>query len=97
MERNRAMEGSLKGQKMEVPSFLEPQMAEIVSMEVDGANKRRLWAVILGLKPIKDGDRWCILYGQNLHDGIAGFGDSPVDAIQAFEHEMYKSIKTKPF
>jgi len=24
-----------------------------------------------------DGDQWCALYGENLQDGVAGFGDSP--------------------
>jgi len=28
----------------------------------------------------KDGDRWCALYGANLQDGIAGFGDTPSEA-----------------
>lgn len=31
-----------------------------------------------------DGDKWCALYGENLQNGVAGFGDSPADAIADF-------------
>lgn len=33
-----------------------------------------------------DGDQWCALYGDNLQDGVAGFGDSPSDAMRDFDH-----------
>ena len=29
----------------------------------------------------KDGNQWCVLYGQDLQNGIAGFGDTPRLAI----------------
>ena len=32
-----------------------------------------------------DGNRWCALYGNNLQDGVAGFGDSPADAMRDFD------------
>ena len=32
-----------------------------------------------------DGNQWCALYGENLQDGVAGFGDSPELACQAFD------------
>ncbi len=32
-----------------------------------------------------DGNQWCALYGANLHDGIAGFGDTPDAAMRAFD------------
>ncbi len=39
------------------------------------------------LKPTikKDGDKWCALYGENLTDGVAGFGDSPNKAFLDFD------------
>lgn len=42
--------------------------------------------VISSLKPIikKDGDQWCVLLGENLQEGIAGFGDTPYKAILEF-------------
>jgi hypothetical protein len=32
-----------------------------------------------------DGNKWCALYGDNLQDGVAGFGDSPVEAMADFD------------
>lgn len=32
-----------------------------------------------------DGNKWCALYGENLQDGVAGFGDSPTEAMAAFD------------
>ena len=31
-----------------------------------------------------DGNQWCVLYGENLQDGVAGFGDSPYLAVVDF-------------
>jgi hypothetical protein len=38
-------------------------------------------------KPVlsQDGNQWCALLGENLQDGIAGFGDSPADAMWRFD------------
>lgn len=32
-----------------------------------------------------DGNKWCALYGVNLHDGVAGFGNSPAEAYADFD------------
>ena len=32
-----------------------------------------------------DGNMWCALYGENLQDGVAGFGESPALAMEAFD------------
>ena len=32
-----------------------------------------------------DGNKWCALYGENLQDGVAGFGDSPEEAYRDFD------------
>ena len=34
-----------------------------------------------------DGDQWCALYGQNLQDGVAGFGSSPEAAMADFDRK----------
>jgi len=49
------------------------------------------------LKPSlqRDGDQWCVLYGENLQVGIAGFGNSPSLAIQNWNMEWYKEIENK--
>lgn len=41
------------------------------------------------------GDQWCALYGDNLQDGVAGFGDSPAKAMWDFDREWQKCLKPK--
>jgi len=37
-----------------------------------------------------DGDQWCALYGENLQEGVAGFGPTPNEAMQAFDQAWWK-------
>jgi hypothetical protein len=32
-----------------------------------------------------DGNKWCALYGEDLAHGIAGFGDTPAEAMADFD------------
>jgi len=43
---------------------------------------------ILEIKISLDGDKWCALVGEDLQEGIAGFGDTPIDAIRALCDEL---------
>jgi hypothetical protein len=49
-------------------------------------------ALFAALRPsIKlDGDMWCVLFGDNLAEGIAGFGKTPIEAIRKFNAAMDK-------
>lgn len=40
-----------------------------------------------------DGNQWCCLYGKDLQDGIAGFGDSPYLAILDWNKEWHNKIQ----
>ncbi len=40
-----------------------------------------------------EGNKWCALYGENLQDGVSGFGDSPAEAMSNFDLNWYKTIK----
>lgn len=42
-----------------------------------------------------DGNQWCALYGENLQDGVAGFGDSPELAAWDFDKAWCEKIKAK--
>lgn len=42
-----------------------------------------------------DGSQWCALYGDNLQDGVAGFGDSPAAAMEDFDKEWRHTRKAK--
>ena len=39
-----------------------------------------------------DGNQWCALYGENLQDGVAGFGDSPAKAMWDFDCAWQKAL-----
>lgn len=36
-----------------------------------------------------DGDKWCALYGENLQDGVAGFGETPEKAMLDFDQQWF--------
>ena len=40
-----------------------------------------------------DGNQWCALYGENLQDGVAGFGESPELAFLDFDKQWVKKLE----
>jgi len=42
-----------------------------------------------------DGDKWCALYGENLQDGVSGFGDSPGAACMDFDSAWSRKLPGK--
>lgn len=48
------------------------------------------------LKPSlkRNGDQWCVLYGDDLQTGVAGFGKSPAKAVLAFTAAWYTMIES---
>lgn len=46
-----------------------------------------------GLKPYKDGNQWCILVGDNIQEGICGFGDTIDEALYHFLIEVLEKQK----
>lgn len=41
-----------------------------------------------------DGNQWCALYGEDLQNGVAGFGDTPVLAMENFDHNWRSQTLT---
>lgn len=39
-----------------------------------------------------DGNQWCALYGNNVQDGVAGFGNSPDAAARDFDVNWHKAV-----
>lgn len=37
-------------------------------------------------KVFQEGNQWCALYGDNIQDGVCGFGDTPAGAINDFNN-----------
>lgn len=50
-----------------------------------------MWECIsaLGIKPFKDGNQWCFLYGENIQEGVCGFGETIYKAAWDF----YTNVK----
>jgi len=40
----------------------------------------------------KDGDQWCALFGENIQEGVSGFGVSPEKAFLDFDREWNRQI-----
>lgn len=43
--------------------------------------------MLLRPRMFPDGNKWCALYGDNLQEGVAGFGDTPAQASVQFDIE----------
>ena len=39
-----------------------------------------------------DGNKWMAHYGEDLQNGVAGFGDSPSEAMADFDREWWKKL-----
>jgi len=52
-------------------------------------------AFILRPKLFIDGNKWCALYGDNLQDGVCGFGDSPAQAFGNFDFNWALKLTDK--
>ena len=52
-----------------------------------------MWQCItaLGIKPFKDGNQWSFLYGDNIMEGICGFGDT----IDRAALDFYTNLKSE--
>jgi len=50
---------------------------------------------LLKPKVFPDGDMWCALYGENLQEGVAGFGETPAKASTQFDIEWLNSKAKK--
>ena len=44
-------------------------------------------SVLFQPRVFKDGDKWCCLRGENLMEGVVGFGDTPNEATLEFDKE----------
>lgn len=55
---------------------------------------RQLPSVLYRPRLFVDGNQWCALYGDNLHDGVAGFGNSPAEAMHAFDEAWNEKLPT---
>jgi len=52
------------------------------------------YSLFAQLKPklVQDGNQWCVLYGEDLQSGIAGFGDTPYKAVMDWTKQWDKKL-----
>ena len=55
--------------------------------------ERQMPHVLMRPKLFLDGNQWCALYGENLQEGVVGFGDSPYLAMCEFDNAWFKKLK----
>lgn len=48
-------------------------------------------AVLFRPRVFRDGNEWCALFGDNIEDGVAGFGNSPDVATRDFDVNWCKA------
>lgn len=76
---------------MEMVDFNHWKGAQIGDMIASNVNEQQMLQVIHYLKPEfgKDGNQFYYLYGKDLQEGIAGFGDTAFQAMQKFCTAFY--------
>ena len=79
----------------EVPGYLHQHVGQLIGMDTEAAAMRCRPSFILRPRLFIDGNQWCALYGENVQDGLAGFGDSPDAAYAAFDAEWFTKLPAK--
>jgi hypothetical protein len=46
----------------------------------------------LGLHPYPDGDMWCVLWGEDLQNGVCAFGKTPSEAVSNFNRTVNEPL-----
>lgn len=52
------------------------------------AESEMVYTKTFGLIPYRDGNQWCVLLGENIQEGICGFGDTAIGAILDFNRNF---------
>jgi hypothetical protein len=70
------------------------------SAMTDAANQHARPSAVYKPTLSRDGNQWCLLYGCDYTEGVAGFGDTPEAAAQAFDrawlNEKARAMTFKP-
>lgn len=77
---------------MNLPEHLHGIAWNMITDEAGRAAFLRRPSVMLGARVFRDGNSWCCLYGENIQEGVAGFGDSPDEACRAFDVSWYAKV-----
>lgn len=67
-------------------AWLRTRQAEVINAECQNHLDARLPHRVYQPKLSRDGNMWCALFGDNLQEGVSGFGKTPRQAMAAFDH-----------
>lgn len=77
-------------------------MRGLTALECDSIKRYNDYVITINrpsfiLKPklSVDGNLWCALYGDNLMEGVAGFGDSPEEAYCDFDKAWFAKLSIR--
>lgn len=75
-------------------SYIGQELRAAATSSRDAAETERDYKLVSMLRPkiALDGNQWCVLYGDNLMEGVAGFGDTPYAAVLNFNTEWHRKI-----
>lgn len=62
---------------------------ELISQWGWAAEQQSRPSVVFRPRVFRDGTQWCVLLGDNIQEGVCGFGPSPNKAALAFDSEWY--------
>lgn len=62
-------------------------MVKISCQQAAGEYERP--SVVFKPKLSRDGNMWCALFGENLQEGVAGFGETPGAAMWSFDQAWF--------
>lgn len=70
---------------MEIPENLN-RVWHQAAIDAQRAAAERVRPSVL-FRPVlsRDGNQWCALLGENLQEGVAGFGKTPDEAMRSFD------------
>lgn len=71
--------------ELELASLAHEAKLRVIYMAEEVERERARPFVLLRPRMFPDGNQWCALYGENLQEGVAGFGDTPEKAAVDFD------------
>lgn len=69
--------------------YLKDRANEAISIITNAYDRP---SAVMRPKVFPDGNQWCALYGENIQDGVCGFGDSPELACWDFDKSWHAKI-----
>lgn len=59
--------------------------SEAAGVKLDVAYEMKRPFMLLHPRIYSDGNMWCVLFGENIQEGVCAFGDTPAKAATAFD------------